>query len=165
MEHGTLHGEVLDDKPLVAVKVEEVEAEVVVKMEAGEEHNYKECHKAQFILCPKAQFILDVMNGTIDESVRKRLVRACLVLIGKANGGIRPIAIGEVVLKIAGKVLFARYASEINAHFGRLQFGCLHKKGVERVVHTHQRTFRRHPRPSFPLIVGTCIVCMAPHAV
>ena len=82
-----------------------------------------------------AAFILDVMNGTIDESVRKRLVRARLVPIGKANGGIRPIAIGEVVLKIAGKVLFARYASEINAHFGRLQFGCLHKKGVERVVH------------------------------
>ena len=40
-----------------------------------------------------------------------------------------------MVLKIAGKVLFARYASEINAHFGKLQFGCLHKKGVERVVH------------------------------
>ena len=80
-------------------------------------------------------FILDVMNDTIDECVRKRLVRARLVPIGKANGGIRPIAIGEVVLKIAGKVLFARYAAEINAHFGKLQFGCLHKKGVERVVH------------------------------
>ena len=60
------------------------------------------------------------LRRTIDESVRKRLVRARLVPIGKANGGIRPIAIGEVVLKIAGKVLFARYASEINAHFGRI---------------------------------------------
>ena len=60
------------------------------------------------------------LRRTIDESVRKRLVRARLVPIGKANGGIRPIAIGEVVLKIAGKVLFARYASEINALFGRI---------------------------------------------
>ena len=35
-----------------------------------------------------AAFILDVMNGTIDESVRNRLVP-------KANGGIRPIAIAR----------------------------------------------------------------------
>ena len=88
-------------------------------------------------VCKKefAAMMLDLVNGEIDDCVRKRLVRARLVPLGKPDGGIRPIAIGETFLKIAGKVLFARYGEEINEHFGKLQFGCLHKKGVERVVH------------------------------
>ena len=49
-----------------------------------------------------AAVINDICNGVIvDESLRCRLLASRLVPITKPSGGIRPIAIGEVICKLA----------------------------------------------------------------
>ena len=55
--------------------------------------------------------------------------------LAKECGGTRPIAIGDALLKVAGKILFMRHKEEINKFFGDLQFGCLSSGGCETVAH------------------------------
>lgn len=81
------------------------------------------------------RLVLDIINNDVTPDVRQRLDRCRLVGLGKPDGGVRPIAVGEALLKIAGKVLFATYKPEIVKHFGTLQFGCLKDGGCETIVH------------------------------
>ena len=78
---------------------------------------------------------MDIINGRVAADVRERLDRCRLVGLGKPDGGVRPIAVGEALLKLAGKVLFALYKPEVIKHFGDLQFGCLKDGGCETIVH------------------------------
>ena len=64
-----------------------------------------------------------------------RVKRARLVAIPKKNGGVRPIAIGETLLKLAELVLFQRYEGTLQSLFQPSQQGILSKSGCERVVH------------------------------
>ena len=76
------------------------------------------------------------MNFRIDESVRRRITRCRLVALPKPDGGTRPIAIGDTLLKLAGQLAFHRMTKEIRSYFGDLQSGCLAQGGGERVVHS-----------------------------
>ena len=88
-------------------------------------------------VCRKALCLMvrDIINYDIPEEIRKRLTRCRLVALAKECGGTRPIAIGDALLKVAGKILFMRHKEEINKYFGDLQFGCLSSGGCETVAH------------------------------
>ena len=64
---------------------------------------------------------------------------AKLVLLPKADGGIRPIAVGELIRRIAGKVLVKRYQPAISRTLAPTQLGVAAPRGVETVIHNVQR--------------------------
>ena len=65
-------------------------------------------------VCRKALCLMvrDIINYDIPEEIRKRLTRCRLVALAKECGGTRPIAIGDALLKVAGKILFMRHKEE-----------------------------------------------------
>ena len=77
----------------------------------------------------------DLINGSVSDEVMKRLKRARLVGIPKPAGGIRPIAVGEVWLKLAEVVLLQRHEKKLAPLFSPHQYGVMVKSGCERVVH------------------------------
>ena len=79
--------------------------------------------------------ITDLINGSLSEEVMKRVKRARLVAIPKPGNGIRPIAVGEVWLKLAEIVLLQRHEKQLVPLFAPYQFGVMIKSGCEHVVH------------------------------
>jgi hypothetical protein len=68
--------------------------------------------------------LTDIINGDIDPSVVPLLLSSRLIPATKPNGGIRPIAVGEVIMRLAGLVATARIADSIAKIFGNVQLGC-----------------------------------------
>jgi len=92
---------------------------------------------AQDAECLKALCLIvrDIINYDIPQHIRERLTRCRLIALGKPDGGVRPIAIGDALLKVAGKILFMRHKVDINKYFGDVQFGCMSSGGCETVAH------------------------------
>ena len=65
----------------------------------------------------------------------KHLNRARLVAIDKPNGGVRPVAIGEIFSKLAGIILLQRYEKSLEPLFAPMQQGVFSQAGCERIVH------------------------------
>jgi hypothetical protein len=88
-------------------------------------------------ICAKAitAMITDIVNNDIAPSIRERLTRCRLVALPKPDGSVRPVAIGDTLMKIAGKVTLAKSHAPIARHFGDLQFGCLREGGAEIIAH------------------------------
>jgi hypothetical protein len=95
------------------------------------------------VCCLALRHILtDIVNGEVCEEYRTRLVRSLLVSLPKPDGGVRPIAIGETLLKLANKIITNRLSKEIAAHFAGLQYGCMSAGGAEIVAHNVREDVR-----------------------
>ena len=77
----------------------------------------------------------DLINGFLSRQVLQRLNRARLVAIDKPNGGVRPVAIGEIFSKLAGIILLQRYEKSLEPLFAPMQQGVFSQAGCERIVH------------------------------
>ena len=87
--------------------------------------------------------LLDVVNGAISKDVMDRLKRARLVAIPKANGrDVRPVAVGEIFLKLAEIVLLQKYEHCLPPIFAPWQFGVATKSGCETVVHRLHKLYQ-----------------------
>lgn len=60
---------------------------------------------------------------------------AKLVFLPKSDGGIRPIAVGELVRRLAGKMLVSRYQKQVADLLQPHQLGVAAPLGLERIVH------------------------------
>ena len=65
--------------------------------------------------------IADLINGFVSKEVRTRINRARLVAIPKPDGGVRPVAMGEVLGKLAGITLLQRYEATLGCLFEPMQ--------------------------------------------
>jgi len=83
-----------------------------------------------------AAMVSAICQGNIASSVRRRLCRCRLVALPKPDNTVRPIAVGDALLKLSARVLFAKHRRQISTYFGNLQFGCLAPNGAESVVHS-----------------------------
>jgi len=79
--------------------------------------------------------LTDILNNDVDISVRTRLVRSRLVPLPKPNDGIRPIAIGDSLLKLAGAVALGRVREACLKYFADIQFGVFRAGGCEIIGH------------------------------
>ena len=79
--------------------------------------------------------IRDVINGDVPVSVRKRLTRCRIIALPKPQNGIRPVAMGETILKICGSILLERHECALRKYFSPMQRGVLHKSACESIVH------------------------------
>ena len=81
----------------------------------------------------------DVINGEVPLNVRKRLTRCRIIALAKPQNGIRPIAMGDTILKICGSILLQRHENALQIFFSPIQRGILQKKRMR--VH-RSRTFK-----------------------
>ena len=77
----------------------------------------------------------DLINGLLSKEIMNRLKRARLVAIPKPSNGVRPIAVGEVWLKLAEVVLLQRHEKKLAPLFTPHQYGVMIKSGCEHVIH------------------------------
>ena len=85
--------------------------------------------------------IRDVINGEIPFSVRKRLTRCRIIALPKPQNGIRPVAMGDTILKICGSILLQRHESNLKGFFAPIQRGVLHKNACESIIHELLREY------------------------
>ena len=88
-----------------------------------------------------ANIVVDILNDESPE-VSKELSISRLVGIPKPEkSGVRPIGIGEPLLKIAAATALKKCGSEIDEHFGDKQF-VLRDGGAEEIIHTIRKALR-----------------------
>ena len=83
-------------------------------------------------------------QGRAHESVQPHLAGANLLAIAKKDNGTRPIAVGEILRRLVGKILLARNMPKINSALGANQFGVGAKSGTERIAHLVRRLAKKH---------------------
>ena len=71
----------------------------------------------------------------------------------KPNGGLRPIAVGELLRRPAGKCLMNLVREDAGSYFWPAQVGVAVKKGCEKAVHTVRAWVERHAGSSQKVLV------------
>ena len=97
---------------------------------------------AQSDLCRAGIIALlkDIINGNLPDRARELLLASRLVALTKAVGKYRPIAVGELFPRLAGKLAMNKVTSAAAALLAPHQLGVGVPCGAERVVHTLQHT-------------------------
>ena len=85
-----------------------------------------------------AQVVSDFAWNRFPSPASSLLAGAKLVCLPKKDGGLRPIAVGELIRRIAGKVLLARYLPAAVGYLRPIQVGVSQKSAIEEVVHRTQ---------------------------
>ncbi|WP_309445785.1 reverse transcriptase domain-containing protein, partial [Dyella sp.] len=75
--------------------------------------------------------VKDICNGIFAGHMRHRLVASLLLPLDKRDGGVRPIACGEVFTKLAAHYLMSLIESRLSSLFPRIQFGVKKPGGSE----------------------------------
>ena len=82
-------------------------------------------------------------DGKIPEPLRPCFFGAKLISLIKIDGGLRPIAIGNTVRRIASKCTGSKALSERQIFFGNVQVGCGTKRGAEIAAHSFRNLIER----------------------
>jgi hypothetical protein len=99
-----------------------------------------------------AAAITDIANARVTTPLRDRLVRARLMPLAKPGSGVRPIAMGEVLVKVASRLAMQAAAPEINAFFAGTQYGVASPAGLDTIVHTARDYLRQHGRQATTMV-------------
>jgi len=75
--------------------------------------------------------IRDICNGVFGGHTQQRLLASILTPISKPGGGVRPIAMGEVMVKLAAHYLMTIIESKLPSLFPRIQYGVKRAGGSE----------------------------------
>ena len=85
-----------------------------------------------------------VSQGMAPATIAPVLAGAGLVALPKPSGGVRPIAIGELLRRLAGKCLMTMVREEARQYFWPSQVGVGVKGGAEEAVHTVRAWMQRN---------------------
>ena len=110
-----------------------------------------DCSGFQNVLAHLARICSDFAWGRFDAPTAAALSGARLIPLGKAGGGVRPIAVGELIRRLAGKLLVARYQKEITGTLPPLQYGVGVRGGAECLIH-HARNWLHTAPPDHGLL-------------
>ena len=80
-------------------------------------------------------FVNLLSNGAVPEAIRPLFFGARLTAFSKKDGGLRPIAVGLTLRRVAGKVIASRASSSLQSLFAPLQLGVGVPRGLEAGVH------------------------------
>jgi hypothetical protein len=87
-------------------------------------------------------------SGRAPSSFATWLCGAPLTALAKPNGGVRPIAVGEVIRRLVAKCLMARVKQSAQALLAPLQMGVAVQGGAEAIIHTTRRLVLDNAAPS-----------------
>ena len=93
-----------------------------------------ECDVGTALSSALAIFVEKIMSGSLPLEIVSKLGCARLVAILKDNGSYRPIAVGETLRRLAGKILLSKYGDEMSNHLAPLQVGVNVPGGLDSVV-------------------------------
>jgi hypothetical protein len=77
--------------------------------------------------------VADLLNGNIPRDIRDLIAAARLIPIPKPMGGVRPVAVGEALLRITEAYAF-EHATHLVANFAPIQMAFV-KGGAEQIIH------------------------------
>ena len=104
-----------------------------------EEHLVEAVRKNPVALANLTKLLAHIANNKVKKDLRDRLTRCRLIALPKVrNGkvdGVRPIAIGECLLKLANALVLKQLKGQQEAIFGELQLGLGRKHGADKIVH------------------------------
>ncbi len=83
-------------------------------------------------------------GGKARESARKWICCASLTALAKPDGVLRPIAIGETLRMLTGKIQAKDAGEDFQAYFEPTQVGVGSKGGAEAAVHAVRQCLGRH---------------------
>ena len=103
-------------------------------------------HVREAVLCPSAdrsresllaltKFVNLLASGRTPQSVLPHFCGASLLACKKKNGGLRPIAVGEVLRRLVSKCLAQAVRSSALSVLAPLQLGVNVKGGCEAIIH------------------------------
>jgi len=81
------------------------------------------------------EMVAAIVTNDVTPAAAEALRTCTLVALGKKDGKIRPIAMGESLLKVASAVLLKRFEEPVRQAFEPLQFGVCVPGGVESIAH------------------------------
>src|SRR4051812_25310896 len=84
-------------------------------------------------LRPVTAMLVDIANNRLAGSVRNRLTLCNLIALPKDDKNIRPIAMGDALLKLAGRLVMAQHRDALVRHFAPLQLGAGIEGGGEMI--------------------------------
>jgi hypothetical protein len=90
-----------------------------------------------------ARVCSDFAWGNLPMETSTYLAGARLIPLGKKDGGVRPIAIGELIRRVAGKILVRRYQHDASQNLCPVQLGVGTKGGCEAIIHKSRDWFAR----------------------
>ena len=92
-------------------------------------------------------------DGKIPEPLRPFFFGAKLIALIKIDGGLRPIAIGNTLRRIASKCTGSKALSERQNFFGNVQVGCRTKRGAEIAAHSFRNLIERDDNPKCTVLL------------
>ena len=116
-----------------------------------------------------SEVVLLMMRGEIPDDVRPWVCGASLMALRKPNGSLSPVAAGETLRRLCGKVCVELMGSSLHSILEPIQVGVQTKFGCESVVHTTRQwthTFRDDPDSVLVLIdLSNAFNCVSRGAV
>ncbi|CAI5517708.1 unnamed protein product [Closterium sp. Naga37s-1] len=86
------------------------------------------------------------LQGDLPQTVRPFFTASTLVALQKPQGGVRPIAIGEILPRLLSRCVILHFKQQIRDFFlPSLQFGVTVSAGIEVMAHTVQSALSLHP--------------------
>ena len=92
-------------------------------------------------------------DGKTPEPLRPFFFGAKLIALIKIDGGLRPIAIGNTLRRIASKCAGSKALSEQQNFFGNVQVGCSTKRGAEIAAHSFRNLIERDDNPKCTVLL------------
>jgi hypothetical protein len=88
-----------------------------------------------------------IMNGNIKGTLRELLLTGILIPLPKKDGGVRPLAIGNIFVRIAGKIILRKLELDgaFEQLFPQIQFGIGKSGGAEIGLHKIQALLQINP--------------------
>ena len=114
-----------------------------------EEMLYDVCVYSESALSNIKVMLTSIVNNDTPECVRTRLLTGELLGIPKPDGGTRPIALTELMLKMASKLAINAELKALKNRFKETQFGVCAERGADTVIFA-TRDFIRHARSAAP---------------
>ncbi|KAL2634242.1 hypothetical protein R1flu_005721 [Riccia fluitans] len=84
-------------------------------------------------------------QGRVSPSMAYLLGASRLLALEKPSGGVRPIAVGEVLYRLVARSLGFQFWDALADHFSPLQFGVVMRGGCETIIHGLHATLDLHP--------------------
>ena len=92
-----------------------------------------------------------LLDGAVPPRVASMLADSRLIALVKPNGKARPIAIGDTVRRLAGRVLLASVANRVTGVLAPHQLGVGARGATEAILHVVNAFLRQHP--NFMLLI------------
>ena len=110
------------------------------------------------VVCRKALAIVftQIINGSIPNGMLNQTLRAArLIPLSKPTPGVRPIAVGEIFMRVAASIVLRNIP--LRSVFPSIQFGLGRSAGVESAVLTAQALLDKHLTDESVVLISTDI--------